>query len=551
MTFGFRTLGKMLLAVALLAGTAAFAGHRVNAQQTTGSYYHTSGSRIVDSQGNPAVFNGLNWFGFETANYSPHGLWSRSMDDVLDQVRAEGYNLIRLPFSSQMFDPASQANSIDYAKNPDLAGLTPIEIMDTLIEKAGQRGIQIFLDRHRPDSGGQSTLWYTAAYPESRWISDWVMLAARYANNPTVIGADLHNEPHGTASWGTGDLSTDWRLAAQRAGNAILAVNPHWLIIVEGIEQNVQGNTSKYWWGGNLTGVRNYPVTLTVPNQVVYSPHDYGPGVAEQPWFSDPAFPANLPAIWDQTWGYISKENIAPLIMGEFGGRSVDTLSVEGKWQNKLVDYIGTNDLYWTYWTLNPNSGDTGGLLQDDWATWNRPKQLMLNRIMKTVTFPPIEQPGGPGTGPVTATPLYRSDEAGNNVGSIRASLQLKSTSTVPVPLSQFTIRYWFTQDGSSAHTMEIDYAVVGKNNIQTTIVPLTAPVPDADAYAEISFKDGAGSLAASGSTGEIQFRIHKDNYANYSQANDYSFRPLLTSFTANDRITVYHNGTLIYGVEP
>lgn len=82
------------------------------------------------------MFNGLNWFGFETPNYSPHGLWSRSMDDVLDQVRAEGYNLIRLPFSSQMFDPASQANSIDYAKNPDLAGLTPIEIMDTLIEKA-------------------------------------------------------------------------------------------------------------------------------------------------------------------------------------------------------------------------------------------------------------------------------------------------------------------------------------------------------------------------------------------------------------------------------
>ncbi|MFD2881576.1 cellulase family glycosylhydrolase [Paenibacillus rhizoplanae] len=58
------------------------------------------------------------------------------------------------------------------------------------------------MDRHRPDSGGQSTLWYTAAYPESRWLSDWVMLANRYANNPTVIGADLHNEPHGTASWG-------------------------------------------------------------------------------------------------------------------------------------------------------------------------------------------------------------------------------------------------------------------------------------------------------------------------------------------------------------
>nr|WP_245864228.1 cellulase family glycosylhydrolase [Paenibacillus donghaensis] len=73
------------------------------------------------------------------------------------------------------------------------------------------------------------------------------MLAQRYADNPTVIGADLHNEPHGTASWGTGNLATDWRLASERAGNAILAVNPNWLILVEGIETNVQGNSSSYW----------------------------------------------------------------------------------------------------------------------------------------------------------------------------------------------------------------------------------------------------------------------------------------------------------------
>jgi Cellulase (glycosyl hydrolase family 5) len=32
--------------------------------------------------------------------------------------------------------------------------------------------------------------------PESTWIADWKALAARYKGNPTVIGADLHNEPH-------------------------------------------------------------------------------------------------------------------------------------------------------------------------------------------------------------------------------------------------------------------------------------------------------------------------------------------------------------------
>jgi endoglucanase len=39
------------------------------------------------------------------------------------------------------------------------------------------------------------------------------------------------------ATWGTGDVSTDWDLAAQRAGNAILDVNPEWLAsILSGAE---------------------------------------------------------------------------------------------------------------------------------------------------------------------------------------------------------------------------------------------------------------------------------------------------------------------------
>ena len=383
---GRRRLAPLLaFAVALGLSFPAGSGESAAAGAPTG-YYHTSGNRIVDSNGDPAIFNGISWFGFETSNYSPHGLWARSLDSYLDEIKNRGYNLIRLPFSSQMFDPGSTVNSINAVVNPDLVGLTPLQLMDKVVQEAGERGIQIFLDRHRPDSGGQSELWYTAQYSEQRWIDDWKMLAARYANNPTVIGADLHNEPHGTATWGTGDPGTDWRLAAERAGNAILSVNPNWLIIVEGIQSNVRGQTGSYWWGGNLKGVRNDPVRLNVPNRVVYSPHDYGPGVAQQTWFEDPSFPNNLPALWDSYWGYISKENIAPILVGEFGGRSVDAVSKEGRWQNELVDYIQANDLYWAYWCLNPNSGDTGGLLLDDWTTWNAPKQTMLNRIMKPLS---------------------------------------------------------------------------------------------------------------------------------------------------------------------
>ena len=37
------------------------------------------------------------------------------------------------------------------------------------------------------------------------------------------VSTDLHNEPHGPATWGDGNTANDWRLAAERAGNAILA----------------------------------------------------------------------------------------------------------------------------------------------------------------------------------------------------------------------------------------------------------------------------------------------------------------------------------------
>src|SRR5258708_9682576 len=68
------------------------------------------------------------------------------------------------------------------------------------------------------------------------------MLAGRYRGNDAVVGADLSNEPQGAATWGDDNPATDWRLAAERAGNAILDVNPDWLIIVEGI-QHIGGGT--------------------------------------------------------------------------------------------------------------------------------------------------------------------------------------------------------------------------------------------------------------------------------------------------------------------
>ncbi len=338
-------------------------------------YWHTNGHRIEDSANRPIRIAGINWFGLETSNFAPHGLWARGYRSMLDQIKAQGYNTIRLPYSNQLFDAGSTPNGIDFSLNPDLANLTGVQIMDRIVAHAGEIGLRILLDRHRPDAAGQSELWYTASYDEARWINDWTMLAARYAGNPTVIGADLHNEPHGAACWGCGDLARDWRLAAERAGNAILAVNPDWLIIVEGVESHGGQN---YWWGGNLAGAGAAPVRLDVANRLVYSTHDYPASVHAQSWFSAPDYPANLPALWDATWGYLHRTGTAPVLVGEFGTK-LETSS-DRQWLTALASYLGSgaDGIHWTFWSWNPNSGDTGGILNDDWQTIDQAKQAML-----------------------------------------------------------------------------------------------------------------------------------------------------------------------------
>lgn len=347
----------------------------------------TQGSSIVDAEGRPIVLQGVNWFGFETHNHAPHGLWSRDYKDMLAQIKSLGFNTIRLPFSLEALQSTS-TTGIEYSngRNAELAGRTPQEVMDIIIDEAGRQGLMIILDNHsQTDDGFMDDLWFgQGGFSEADWVAAWEALASRYADRPNVVAADLKNEPHGSATWGTGS-ATDWRRAAELAGNAVLAKAPDWLIIVEGIENKVAGGQqlNSHWWGGNLEGVRANPVRLSTPGRVVYSPHEYGPGVHAQPWFSSPQMASILADRWNKGFGYISDGGTAPILVGEFGGRDVGLDTVEGRWMRQFADYLGQHGTSWTFWSWNPNSGDTGGVLADDWKTVNADKMALLTSLQK------------------------------------------------------------------------------------------------------------------------------------------------------------------------
>ena len=381
-------------------------------------WLHTNGADIRTSGNKTYVIKAISWFGLETANCAPHGLWTIRLQDGLAQIKSMGFNTIRLPYSNECLDGAAP-NSINYDKNPSLVGKSAQQIMDFFIAKSAKAGLNVILDRHRPGSDAQSELWYTGKYTEAKWISRWKALAKRYKSNSNVIGFDLHNEPHGSACWGCGKKSVDWKAAATRAGNAVLKVNSKVLIIVEGVEK--QSESSYTWWGGGLAGAKSKPVKLTVKNRVVYSPHEYPASVFNQPWFSASNYPSNLTGIWDKNWGYLDKKNIAPVLVGEFGSKL--QTSSDKTWLKKFVAYVAKNKISFGYWSFNPNSGDTGGIVKDDWVTPESSKLAYLKPLLgkgsKVVT--PDPDPATttpPTTTPPTTTPPTTTPPVGPGSGS-------------------------------------------------------------------------------------------------------------------------------------
>lgn len=369
-------------------------------------WWRTSGNRVLDEAGNVVRWSGVNWHGMDSENRIPHGLWggtNHTIERHLDDMKSAGFNLIRLPFSGDIFPldatyPRQEA--IDPTVNGDLLNKTCGQILDRIVNAAGQRGIRIILDYHRVHGGGtpESGLWYSSSRPESQWIANWKALVTRYRTNPTVVGVDLFNEvhagPHGLVTWEADGVNptVNWRWAAKRCGNEILSVNPNLLICVQGLDQY---NGEAGWWGAVHLGVPVHPLEFDVPNRLVYEIHDYGPIVWDQPFHQYSAgFPDNLPAHWDHQWGFLHKQNIAPVWVGEWGSFltvpsnrtdiSEDKRTRERLWAEKLRAYIKENGLSWTWWCWTPESHDTGGVLKDDYSGLNTEKVSFVS----SVTYP-------------------------------------------------------------------------------------------------------------------------------------------------------------------
>lgn len=408
-----------------------------NSNLLPSGYLSTSGNQIVDFSGAAVRLTGVNWFGSEGFAFRPGGLDVRSYKDMMDQMAANGFNVIRLPFSDQTLQANQQPSGIDFSKNPELSGLNALGVIDKIVEYADQIGMKIILDHHRSSDGAgpnENGLWYTVQHSEQAMTDNWVMLANRYKDNHSVIGADLHNEPHNnydnmsaSATWGGGG-AYDWAAAAKRIGDAIRSNGTSdWLLLVEGVETTGRGTPDEHWdwWGGNLSTANPSTDGFNWGGKLVYSPHTYGPYLNDshvengylvnnnKQWLNNLSTNSTqlngLDDQWQRSWGHLFETNSAPVLIGEFGtAMSVQQLMAaypglsqagaqqavadQQAWLGRLVTYIngdfdndgdrdigaGQQGISYTYWAWNHGSGDSGTLLNADQSTVDQTKMGYL-----------------------------------------------------------------------------------------------------------------------------------------------------------------------------
>ncbi|KAM0713519.1 hypothetical protein Q7P37_010481 [Cladosporium fusiforme] len=353
----------------------------------------TAGRHIVDADGKRYKLASVNWYGASDIFYVPMGLDVRHRSDIAKTIRKMGFNSVRFPYSDQMvlenpvIDPKHLQANLDllepyHDKHGDIdqtrlgdAKLGPraLDVYSACVKAMTDENITVIPNNHITNSAwcdGKNlcdSSWKNDQYgpickihqTTESWIENWKTIMRPFIDNPLVIGADLRNEPRGI--WGTMTWSM-WADAAEQASEALLEMQPHWLMFIEGVSS-----------ANDCSGARTRPIELSIPDRVVYSSHVYSwSGWSTLVPYHKRPYPSFAHDM-DSNWAYLLRSNIAPVWVGEFG---VPHSASEGDlhYWNHLMQFLRDVDADFGYWALNPRKpekydDETYGLLEKDWQT--------------------------------------------------------------------------------------------------------------------------------------------------------------------------------------
>lgn len=329
---------------------------------------------------------------------------SLPLGDILRRTVAPAdgdVNLVTMNGTRQYSCPSfpDMLPTVGSACNTALVNTTTLERFIQTIDAFVSMGMYVVLDYH--PMGTEEHARNVATFSRA-WASLWKAIKDK---NPQVQGRvllDIMNEPDSMSIGWTKNKKgqpgfTDLALGMM---DNIYKYDKDTLYLVEGTGQT---QMRLNWGDGFVTDpdiVKRFKIDdasefferLSIKpykNNLIISPHLYGPTISNNRVTSSGA------ALFERlnaSFGYLYSRGyctraiqpkecmVFPIIIGEFGSFFKDAGDIH--FFEDMVKFMKTTlegNAGWMFWTYNANSGDTGGLVTDDWQDMDWRKLRWLN----------------------------------------------------------------------------------------------------------------------------------------------------------------------------
>ncbi|RDA87507.1 hypothetical protein CP532_1612 [Ophiocordyceps camponoti-leonardi (nom. inval.)] len=385
---------------------------------------------IVDKAGQRVKLRCINWAGHLEVNI-PEGLHRQSVEKTVDWIAAQGFNCVRLTYSTDMalqpnvrvresFRRAAKAAGVDEGammrlyssaveRNPFLADGTIIDVFDRVQATLWSRGLMTILDNHVSRASWCCNLtdgngWWKDAplymasnsrfFDPDQWRAGLVAMATWSRSRPGVVGLSLRNELRASVTQLVFAPET-WLRYMPTAARLVHSSNPDALVIVGGINGGTDLSPLRLlrpmdeagWATKRVWEAHSYSFTVTTPNF----------GICPL-----------LQAEYGGLYGFVLEQKKAytgPLFLSEFGvgmtgGDSHhDGLSeMDARFLDCLTEYMAGNDADWALWAVQGSyyvrdktvdHNETWGALDYQWGGWRNPIfKAKLQKMMEVTQGP-------------------------------------------------------------------------------------------------------------------------------------------------------------------
>ena len=251
-------------------------------------FIRTDRTKFTDGNGKEFIIKGM---GFYHGNPASVAQATRFNQDTYKTLSSIGFNAVRFYFGANTFENISDG-TLTYKEDA-------FDWIDRHIAWAKNNNMRIILNMHH--SPGATTIGapglFTNPEYQNRFVALWQEFARRYADEPTIFGYDLINEPNckilpgDTPDNGFAGAFDLYQTLMQRTIDAIREVDKNHVIIVErlwisGVNERALGKPANGYYNSlpndqrdtwqNVNGTYNFPDLIDY--NYAYTYHVYEPG---------------------------------------------------------------------------------------------------------------------------------------------------------------------------------------------------------------------------------------------------------------------------------